>query len=209
MPFDSRSRASVAASRKRIRAREVALERMLRAARKLRVRRDRQLRALKAKPKSERALVVAWALKQVGTHEDAGRPNRGRRVDEWADRIGAWMRGQPWCGSFCWNAWHEALGRDLDRRTVSTVAIRDLARAGQGGYRRWKPLSQVLPGDFIVYGTGGPQHVGIYVGGGRVVEGNTSPGTGGSQADGGGVYIRSLAQRRSWVLGVAEPAYNS
>lgn len=171
-------------------------------------RRTKQLKRLNAQ--GERARAVEVALKIVGKHEDPGRPNRAPWLDVWARRIGPWMVGQPWCGLTVWEICRH-VGVTLSTQTVSTVAIRDMAQRKTGGYRGWTNISHVQPGDFIVYGFNGtgPQHVGVYVGNGKVVEGNTSPGHGGSQNDGGGIYIRTVAERRPYILGVAQPAYKN
>lgn len=171
-------------------------------------RRNAQLKRLNQG--GERARAVAVALKVVGKHEDPGRPNRAAWLDRWARRVGDWMIGQPWCGLTVWEICRH-VGLELDKRTMSTVAIRDMARRKIGGYRGWTSIEHAQPGDFIVYSFtgGGPEHVGMYVGNGRVVEGNTSPGSGGSQNNGGGIYIRTVAERRPYILGVAQPAYKN
>ena len=83
------------------------------------------------------------------------------------------MVGQPWCGLTIWEICRH-VGLGLDKRTVSTVAIRDMAKTGTGGFRHWRPWAvgvKLNPGDVLIYGTprSGPVHTGLYVGNGRVV----------------------------------------
>jgi cell wall-associated NlpC family hydrolase len=209
--FDVTSRHDLTRSRNKWRGRFRRLRKLTARAKAMVAKRNRQLKAL---PKgTQRQKVCAFLLAHVGWHEDTGRPNRAAWLDKWAADIGSWMRGAPWCGLTVWEACRHA-GLALDKTTVSTVAIRSMAQRGTGGFRTWHDATsgyQPQPGDVAIYGTAGtgPVHTGIYVGGGRMVEGNTSPGSGGSQANGGGIYIRSLAERRGWLLGWAIPKYVS
>lgn len=174
-----------------------------------RARRRKQLAAATAGAHgAHRRAFVEFFRKHEGWHEDAGRPNRAGWLDAWADNIGAWMRGQPWCGLTVWMAARHA-GVKLSLTTVSTVAIRQMAQAGTGGFKKWHPAGSGYvpkPGDVVIYGTAatGPVHTGGYLGDDDVGEGNTSPGTGGSQNNGGGLYIRRWSERRGWCLGIAE-----
>jgi hypothetical protein len=159
-----------------------------------------KLRAVIAKRKRQLqgtggAKALKVGLSVVGRTE---RNNRAPWLDRWARHyVGSWMVGQPWCGLFCIVCWAHA-GKKLPKDTVSTVAIYNRARNGNG-YRSVRS-SQAKAGDLVVmdFGAGGPpaQHVGLALGpakGGviRTVEGNTSPGNGGSQANGGGIYRRT------------------
>lgn len=172
--------------------------------------RKKQLAAAQAHGKP-RALFVKFLLDHRGAHEDSGRPNRAAWLDAWARHIGSWMLGQPWCGLTVWMA-ARAAGVALTPETVSTNAIIAHAKAGTGGFKRWHPVEsgyQPKPGDVPVYGdhSTGAHHTGGTITAGRngaVVEGNTSPGSGGSQNNGGGCYQRSTAQRLGWTLGWAE-----
>lgn len=180
-------------------------QRVRQQALKLVARRNRQLKALD-RQNDPAAKAAKFLLDRVGCHEDPGRPNRAVWLDKWARLIGSWMIGQPWCGLAVWMAARYA-GVTLDKTTVSTVAIRDMAQRGVGGFKAWHPASASPQVGWVpVYGTpgSGPQHTGMYVGGGRIAEGNTSPGAGGSQNNGGGLYVRTLAERRGWLLGWAE-----
>ena len=190
--------------------------------RELRASRERARRKLRLHQRAALRLkqLIARRNKQISNLERTGpgaaakflvdrygRTEQGNRagwLDEWAKLIGPWMVGQPWCGLAVWMA-ARAGGVTLTKETVSTVAIRNHARAGTGGFRAWHPPSaKPQIGWVAVYGTGGPVHTGMYVGNGIVAEGNTSPGSGGSQNDGGGLYPRKLSERRGWLLGWAE-----
>jgi hypothetical protein len=209
MPFDVRDRGDLTRSRKHWRAIYLRLHKRANRAKAMIAKRDRQLKALPASSQAKKA--AQFYLDHAGWHEDGGRPNRAAWLDAWARDIGAWMIGQPWCGLAVYEAC-KAAGLILDKTTVSTVAIRSMAQRGVGGFKRWHPPSATPKiGWVAVYGTAasGPVHTGMYLGDDRMGEGNTSPGNGGSQANGGGLYIRSLAQRRSWLLGWAEPAFTS
>jgi cell wall-associated NlpC family hydrolase len=73
-------------------------------------------------------------------------------------------------------------------------------------------VNQRTAGDFVFFKfpqAGAPgdlcDHVGVYVGDGKTVEGNTSGGTTGSQANGGGVFIRTRPTYQ--VAAVVRPTY--
>lgn len=147
------------------------------------------------------AIAVKWGLQYEGFVEN---DNRAPWLDPWAREIGDWMVGQPWCGLLVWKM-AQAAGVTLSKETVSTVAIKRMAESGTGGFKAWHgPNVEPRIGFVAIYGTGGPQHTGMYIGNGKVLEGNTSPGRTGSQNNGGGVYVRTLAERRGWLLGYAE-----
>lgn len=154
------------------------------------------------------AAAVARALKSVGAHEDPGRPNRSRWLDGWVKTFGqSWMTGQPYCGLGCWIWWKRA-GKVLPNDTVSTVAIANRARRGDGFVS--VPFDKVRAGDLLVmnFGSGGPKHVGLARGPMRngvfaTVEANTSPSNSGSQANGGGCYLRT--RPRNFIHSIARP----
>lgn len=173
-----------------------------RAQAKINVRNHQIKQAIKAQRGPGRA--VKFLHDHAGWHEDAGRPNRAAWLDRWANDIGPWMVGQPWCGLAVWQA-AKAAGTTLTKETVSTVAIRQHAINGTGGFKSWHPASTPPAlGWVAIYGTGSPEHTGIYGGNGIVWEGNTSAGSSGSQNNGGGLYPRKLSDRRGWLLGWAE-----
>lgn len=178
-------------------------------------RRNRQIEAERKRLKAKGAApakAVKFLSDRAGWHEDAGRPNRAAWLDKWADNIGAWMRGQPWCGLTVWMA-AKAAGVTLSLETVSTVAIRRMAqeasRTGKtvGGFKAWHEASATPQLGWVpVYGTAstGPVHTGMKGADDDVWEGNTSPGNSGSQNNGGGLYPRKLSDRQGWLLGWAE-----
>lgn len=168
--------------------------------------RRKQLRKEKARLTGG-AAAARWALQQVGRHEDAGRPNRGAWVDGLQKLFG--VQGVAWCGCFALRAaWHG--GAKLDDGGIYTPNIYNGAKRGINGYAKLVSYSEAEPGDLVLFKWPGISddvcdHVGVYVGGGRTVEGNTSPGNGGSQNNGGGVYLRSRGTGN--VAGVARPIW--
>lgn len=110
----------------------------------------------------------------------------------------AWMDGQPWCGFLCYVAWAEGAGKKLPQGVVYTPNIVGWANRGQH-FTRVSP-SSAKPGDLVVFnfvgGSSVADHVGLARGPARggvipTIEGNTSPGSGGSQANGGGCFKRT------------------
>lgn len=146
------------------------------------------------KTRNPGARAVAALEGWVGRTENN---NRAGWLDAWARKyVGEWMVGQSWCGLACIVAWSQA-GVALPKDTVSTVAILNRARR----HDKFRPVSpeNAQPGDLVVFNFAGgapAEHVGLARGPMRngmipTVEGNTSPGTGGSQNNGGGIYKRS------------------
>lgn len=151
---------------------------------------DRQLEA-QSNPGQK---AVAYLMSVVGRTEHN---NRASWLDAWARKyVGSWMLGQPWCGLACIVAYSQA-GKSLPKDTVSTVAILNRARAGNF-YQAVSP-GNARPGDLVVFNFPGgapAEHVGLARGPAKngvipTVEGNTSPGSGGSQDNGGGIYART------------------
>jgi hypothetical protein len=138
----------------------------------------------------ERALRVAlWEAKR-GVHEE-GFSNRGKYVDRYQDADDLPGRGYPWCMAFVQWCYQQA-GHPLRYRTASVGLFQSWAR--RIGWVVQKPQR----GDIVCFNFDADNwadHVGLVtraLPGGwiRTVEGNTSAGTGGSQADGGGVHRR-------------------
>lgn len=135
------------------------------------------------------ATAVAWALAQVGQHEQ-GFANRGAWVDTLQREFG--MFAQPWCGAFVGKALRLA-GVPVPDGIVYTPNIVAWAKTGLNG---WSWHTTPEKGDLALFKWPGVSrdvcdHVGLVVGDGRkTVEGNTSAGAGGSQNDGGGVFLR-------------------
>jgi hypothetical protein len=157
--------------------------------------RQKALKAAKGTP-GERA--VAFLLHRAGWHESPAGSNDAPFLAHWRTKLKmGWMLGSPWCGFACMAAWLYGAGKHLPADTVSTVAILSRARRGDGFTA--VPASKAKPGDLVVFNFPGgapAEHVGLARGpakGGVIptVEGNTSPGSGGSQANGGGIYVRT------------------
>ena len=192
---------SVIESRRKARRKVKAHQKLVQRWRKIVANRTQRIKNLSGRDKPARA--VKFLLDRVGKTENN---NRAPWLDPWSREIGEWMVGQPWCGLAVWKAAQHA-GVVLDKRVVSTVYIRAAAQSGTGGFKAWHgPNATPRIGWVAIYGTtsSGPQHTGMYAGNGRVVEGNTSPSNSGSQANGGGIWIRTLGERRGWLLGWAE-----
>lgn len=109
---------------------------------------------------------------------------------------GTWLIGKPWCGSWCCYALGAAGVQGIDWHLASVAQIEDNARAGLKCYRGWTTdPDKVRPGDLaVVFGYG--VHVEMVrseIAGSTVntYGGNTSPGSGGSQSNGGGAYART------------------
>ena len=104
-------------------------------------------------------------------------------------KYGKWMGldGQPWCMSFVQWCCAQAENQ-LPYRTGSCSALLDWYRAHQPD----RIIQDPQPGDIIIYNFG---HTGIVeraaAGTVTAIEGNTSPGSTGSQDNGGGVYRRT------------------
>ena len=108
---------------------------------------------------------------------------------------GTWLRYQPWCGCWCYYALEAAGVKRLDSSLASVAAIEDAAKAGSKCYVGWTTdRAKVRPGDLVVVGGYGV-HVETVRGfnGSTTLTygGNTSPGSSGSQSNGGGAYARS------------------
>lgn len=157
------------------------------------------------KPARLRALAAAQTY--VGVRENPHLENRGTLIDDWIRGAGYRLRqgkpGVPWCMCFVHAMFKEAA---VELGGWGSVGLfLDWARLH--GY---KIPARPRKGDIVCYRWGAddwPDHVGIvekvlalrwsrgsFVGWIRTVEGNTSSGAAGSQADGGGVY-----RRKRWV----------
>ena len=172
-----------------------------------------QIRAARIKNKiandGERARAVRWALSAVGTVEKPAFSNTGPRITKWQEMSGYPGGGVPWCQCFAnAAAWFGMKNRvNLDCTDISgyTVSVVDRAKrlSGMGGVKGWKTckVSECQPGDWVYFkfspGGDSVQHVGVFLsydaaaGTVKCAEGNTSPGNGGSQDNGGGVFIRT------------------
>lgn len=178
---------------------------------KLATRRKRQIKDRTAAP----AKAVAWARSQRGTTESPAGSNKGPKITAWQEAFGSWLVGQPWCGVFVGTALKRA-GVKVTGRVAGVVLILEDARLGRNGfksivYRRSTGQGRVdagAPGDAIGM-FGESTHVELIQrrvsGGYLTVGGNTSPGTVGSQSNGGGVFER--VREDSQVAYIVRPDY--
>lgn len=123
------------------------------------------------------------------------------------------LDGQPWCAIFQWWIFQKAGLSSLfcgGGKLASCSAIRNYAK--QNG--QWV-TSGYRPGDLVIFDFSGAKtktdHIGIVesVSGNTLttIEGNTSSGSSGSQANGDGVYRRK--RKSSLVVGAYRPKYDS
>jgi hypothetical protein len=155
---------------------------------------------------SGRLRAVKWAVDQVGTTESPYGSNRGPKVSEWNKRaIG--IDGVPWCQSFADAVLVAGGGPQL--KSAYTVQVIQWAREGKYGLKIVS-IAQRQPGDFVYFKWPGvsndvADHVGVDVGNGATVEGNTSSGSSGSQNNGGQVALRTRGN--GYVVAVVRPTY--
>lgn len=141
--------------------------------------------------------VLTLARSQLGYTEE-----RSNITKYWAE-LNPGLQGSPWCAAF--TGWvYKHCGSDLLLTGPSAPYYTPSMEAWAKATRRWKMSKDCLPGDVLIYGGNGAVHTGILSkqdGPNRVIaiEGNTGPDNGGSQTDGGGVYLRR--RPRSWVRG--------
>lgn len=154
------------------------------------------------------------ALSYVGVTESGGK-NTGPEIDRFLSSVGLGP-GYSWCAAFVSYSLQEAVPMPDFPATRSALARHfrvsghaiDIRRAvasnmhyESGWIVGWQRGTSIYGHiGFIIYGQGATM---------RTVEGNTSPGTGGSQFDGGGVYLRqrqyvaSNYLRIDWILPVS------
>jgi hypothetical protein len=166
-----------------------------------------------------RADVVAVAASQLGVVEGTYTFSDGRTVTGpnvvryWADlsvpeafapaalRVGGWA----WCAAFVTWCLLRSVGLDLRKQMWPYNC--EIIRSWSVAHGRWRTTGYTpQPGDLTLYDFGhGIAHIGIHeaIRGANFVaiEGNTSPGNSGSQANGGGVYRRARARQHiaGWV----------
>lgn len=157
-----------------------------------------------------RARAVRWALACVGIVERPPFSNSGPRISKWI-RDGGGEPGWAWCQYFCNSALKTGGGEQLF--SGYTPQVVQWARGRQHGLRV-VPWDEASAGDFVYFkfpGVSGDicDHVGLLIShdGGTVtcVEGNTSPTSGGSQNNGGGVFKKT--RNKSLVACVVRPTY--
>jgi peptidoglycan hydrolase-like protein with peptidoglycan-binding domain len=109
---------------------------------------------------------------------------------------GTWLDRKAWCGCWCYYALETARVKGIDYSLASVEQIEDNAKASKKCFRGWTTdRAKIKPGDLVVVGGYGV-HVEMVRGpaqsdgGVPTYGGNTSPGTSGSQSNGGGAYKR-------------------
>ena len=143
-------------------------------------------------------VVIDRARSQVGYVETH------RNITRYWSELNRGLQGAPWCGAYAAWVWKEA-GFDLRPHCnpYSASALRSWARK-IGAYKTSSPKA----GDIVLYGFGDSklEHIGIAwpdpeAKGFRALEGNTSPGSRGSQANGGQVAVRYRGRRSidGWI----------
>lgn len=179
----------------------------------LRARRDRVAKkAYYVKLKNSntpRVRAIKYASTLLGAKEVPAYSNRGPKVTPWQRSFGEWLVGQPWCGVFV-GVILRHVGVNVNSRIAAVSYIEDDAKAGRNGFKQWKSAKQGRGGDVVVlFGRG--IHTGFILshdarlGGYWTAEGNTSPGSAGSQSNGGGSYKRFRPYNQ--VYGIAVPRY--
>lgn len=171
------------------------------------LRRERQIKEVQGDPIRH---AISWALDQVGVTESPPGSNRGRKIDQW--NLASGVSPGPaayWCQSFANAVLVHGDGPQL--KSAYTVQIVQWAREGRfglkivpGGWRNSRA------GDFVFYKFPGVSndfcdHVGVRLYHEKTIEGNTSPAHGGSQNNGGGVFIRDRGP--GMVVAVVRPTY--
>jgi hypothetical protein len=106
-----------------------------------------------------------------------------------------WLRGEPWCGCWCYYALDAVGVTGMNSWMASVASIEDRARDQLSPFKGWTTdRSKVKVGDLVVVGGRGV-HVETVRGfsGSNTLTwgGNTSSGSSGSQSNGGGAYKRS------------------
>jgi len=119
--------------------------------------------------------MVKWAESALGTQE--GTP----KVERWAARFALGdSNTTPWCANFVSNG--------LIRRGFSDTELPanpNFTGTSSPGYQTWGEegkyativsggLADAKPGDLLTFGDGGNRHIGVYVGNGEYISGNSS-----------------------------------
>lgn len=151
-----------------------------------------------------------WLVDQLGTTENPAGSNWGHPVQDWTLWMGygSGVPHPPWCGIFAGFGACKIGGAEIPTpiRLGYSGYITEDARAHRNGLVA-VPVEDARLGDIFAYGT---VHVGVCVGPTRngqveAIEGNTSPGTEGSQYNGGCVAHKSRPV--TFVTTCARPAY--
>lgn len=162
---------------------------------------------LVAKRKKGPGAAVRWALSQQGVSEKPDGSNWGHPVQNWILSTG-YSGPVPWCGCFAKVAVvdHGKAKIPNPIRLGYTGYIADDARERRNGLRE-VPFGAAQKGDIVVFNFG---HIAVARGRPSAttiptIEGNTSPLTSGSQANGGTVAAKN--RPRGTVECIARPKY--
>lgn len=141
---------------------------------------------------SGRSACKDWLESYLGVSENPSGSNKGSpQPSEWQRRVYG-DDGVPWCACFAvCSSWDNGVSGSGTAGVYNNV---QLAKSGQGIYRGWTmDPSKVHAGDHAFIGS---DHTGVIYDRdtGETIEGNTSPGSEGSQYNGGCVAKRS----RGW-----------
>jgi hypothetical protein len=190
-------------SRRIWRKRELAAKAAFNKAHARRVLRDRQLKKARHAP----AKGVRWALSRVGTVEHPAGSNSGPQITGW-NLASIGVDHIPWCQSFANAVLLHGGGSQL--KSAFTPTVVQWAREAKFGLKI-VAFKDLRVGDFVFYKWPGVSHdfcdhVGVYAGNGKTVEGNTSPGNTGSQNNGGGVFLRQRGAAN--VVACVRPTYH-
>jgi peptidoglycan hydrolase-like protein with peptidoglycan-binding domain len=139
--------------------------------------------------------------KRIGYTENPANSNCDNRSDgirtsqDHTAGGGTWLRNQPWCGCWCFYGLEAGGVKGLGSWMASVASIEEYAKGKNGCFKGWTTdRSKVKKGDLVVIGGYGV-HVETVRGfsGSNCLTygGNTSPGSSGSQSNGGGAYART------------------
>lgn len=140
------------------------------------------------------AELTAVETSQIGYVEGGGPDGHSGNITKYWAELDPTLQGQPWCA--CFQRWcHKHAGAPLLPIANPYYCPSIVTYAKQHGL--WLARDKGSPGDLVLFqfaGNGVADHVGfiesVHLGYYTTVEGNTSPGTAGSQRNGGGVYRR-------------------
>lgn len=158
----------------------------------------------------ERLVQAELAAAKLGIKE-VGANNHGPEVKKFLAEVGL-PEGYAWCDAFQSYEQHAVYGHKLP---IASASVWQTYTAAQKlGWVVTRPFR----GDLVLFDFNSDgradDHIGIvvrvlHIGGGwfqlRTVEGNTSSGVAGSQADGGGVYVRNRIVKANQVAFVRIP----
>jgi hypothetical protein len=167
-----------------------------------------------AKREQGRAAFVKWCQSYVGKVESPRDSNRGSWLDPLL-RQAAWfpppgVKGPPYCGIGLVVGLRKA-GLDVPNAWAYTPTILSDARNGRYGFKLVDKRNR-QPGDLYLIKIPGVSndpvdHVGMIETKDGCIDFNTSPGRGGSQNNGGGVYRRKWSDRTGMVVAVVRPPW--